>query len=345
MKRKLLIAISVLALCCVTFAFVSQDNAAAQTRSADDGYYTFYSEFGSAPFFERDGYLYSPGTAENKAIINESAGLETFTIAADFYVVGQYNPLNAGFYIYANDASGRIDGISAYNLQLERDAWGDAVMLRVHRFEQGYRGMLTEVRLAYKGERVNMKAVVDRGNVKVYVYESIDPVLDYELPSYRPGSVGLRCFRGTSVKIGNVILDAKRLNVDTSALEALIEKAQAVTEERYTEKTYARLAAAMENAARALTLGRFEVAAAETLLGSALDGLLEKHSLEELEELIARAEQIVAAENKYTKNTAASLESVVARAKRISSAEDIENIAYFYDLINVAESRLIAYAL
>lgn len=299
---------------------------------------------GDTPVFTSDGYMISTGRAENKVLLKNPDALSSFTVEADFYPIdGDLCQFSSGFYIYASKAGGALDGITAYNVAVERDYAAPTAALRVHRFDQGYKGVVAETSVKLERFPVNMKVTADNGRVKVYVYDDPVAVIDTVLPSYSAGKVGFRTFRGNAGKIGNVRLTADSIKPDVSELQALTERAEAVDIEDYTDQTASALSDALEGAKAALgSTVQSVVDGAAKRLSDALAGLTEKYTYDDLTALISNAEPLCAQTGVYTSNSIRSLESVLSRAKAIDAA-DADGISELAKALDQAINALAKY--
>ena len=349
MKRRLfasLAAAAAIAAVCAPSASIAEGRLTPEfEESAFASMFDVYSETaGGTPVFTTDGFLMTDGLSENKILLKVPAELSTFAVEADFYPIDDdLCQFSSGFYIYASNASGTLDGITAYNVAIERDYGSSRAALRVHRFDRGYKGVVTETSIELKRLPVNMTVAADNGRVKVYVYDDPVAAIDTVLPSYTPGRVGLRTFRGNAGKIGNFRVTADVIDPDRSALTELIKKAESLAREDYTASSYAALRAALDAAEAAKTAGQSDVDEAASALRAALDSLVGKYTYSGLAELIAKADAELAKTGVYTTNTINSLAFVTARAKQTDETASEDVVSEMYVALDNALSDLTVY--
>lgn len=302
------------------------------------------SELENTGFYVRDGYLYATGKTESKAVLKEPADLSSFTLEADFYPVSDISPLDAGFYVYASAPASKLDGIRAYNINLERGAKSNSMTVKIHRFVFGYAGEIAAKEIPVKSFPVQLKVHADEGNIKVYVNGGTDAVLDVDLPKWEPGRVGFRVFRGAPVKIGNFRLTSPELPVDKAELNLLIGQAEKLDASAYTSASYTELSAVLSAAQTLETDEQTEIDVAQKALRKALENLVPKDDFTGLSAKISQARELLAAgENRYTFNTITSLKLVLERATKLSEASGEDDISEMSAILKTAMEGLTAY--
>lgn len=342
-----------LAAACMLLPIVCAPTATAEGRltvefeeNAFAQMFDVYTEAeGDRAAFTVDGFLISTGRSENKALLKSPAALSSFTVEADFYPIdGDVCQFSSGFYIYASNANNALDGITAYNVAIERDYAMPSAALRIHRFDQGYKGVVAETSVALKRFPVGMKVVADNGRVRVYVYDDPVAVLDTVLPNYKAGRVGFRTFRGNAGKIGNFRLTADEIDADTTALYALIAEAEKIDAAEYTQATAVALTAALDAAKTAVgSNSQAVIDNACRELEAAVDGLTKSYSYQDLQALIVDAEKETAKTGVYTTNSIGSLRSVLARAKAVTETAAEDELSDMAQLLSDALDGLIRY--
>lgn len=307
--------------------------------------FDFFTEAVGQGFFLSDGYLCSAGRVENKAVLKTQAPILDCVLEADFHKINDIAPIDAGFYIHASSATGKIDDITAYNVNLEKPIKSNTLTVKIHRFEGEYIGELIAVSLTVKSYPVKLKVIVKNENVKVHINNSKNPVIDYNLTSYTAGSVGFRAFRGTPAKIGNFKISSSSIPVDKSEINKMIESAKKITDlSIYTSESAKAFSNALKNAQNAIDSSQENVDIAVKELKIAMDNLLVKYSFEELGKKIESAKQIIAkGEGVYTQNTFNALKSVIARAEKLNESSSESEISKFVKLLNNSLNNLVKY--
>ncbi len=309
------------------------------------GMFDVYSEtVGDTPIFVRDGFIISTGRSENKILLKQPSALSAFTLEADFYPIDDMCQFSVGYYIYASGAADTLDGINAYNVQIERDYASTSAFIKIHRFEYGYKGVIAEKAIELKKLPVDMKVSANNGNVKVYVYGESIAVVDVTLPSYTPGRVGFRTFRGNAGKIGNFRVTAADLDADKSELSSLLTDARKIDAAEYTLGSKTVFEAALQTAEHAMESNvQSVIDNAVNALRAAIVGLNKNYSFADLSALIAKADEELTKSGVYTQNSIASLRSVTARAKLLTEDCASDDLSAMGLLLDNALEGLIKY--
>lgn len=308
--------------------------------------FDLYSELSTTGngFFVSDGYLYSTGRTECKAILKSPTNLSSFTVEAEFHQLNRLSPLDSGFYIYASNPNGLIDGINAYNVQLEKATKSDVLYVRIHKFNQGYGGLVAGITMTVTEQSVKMQVVANNGNVKVYINDGETPVIDYDCPSWSAGRVGFRAFRGSMAKINNFKLYSSDIAVDKTELNSLISQAQSIDRTKYTAQSLNEMDSALQVAKNLLTTEQSYVDEAVKNLKSALNALVKLDTFAGLTQNLAEANEIIAnGEGKYTYNTFNALKQCVELAKTLTSSSSEAEISEASYNVRRAIDNLIKY--
>lgn len=306
--------------------------------------FDLYTEMANNGFFVSDGYLYSTGRAECKAILKSPTNLSNFTMEAEFHQLNRLSPLDAGFYVFASSPNNNIDGISAYNVQLEKATKSDVLYVRIHHFNQGYVGLVAGITMTVTEQSVKMQVVANNGNLKVYINDGETPVIDYDCTYWKTGQVGFRAFRGSMAKINNFKLYSNDIAVDKTELNSLISQAQSVDRTKYTSQSLQEMDSALSIAKNLSTTEQTYVDEAVKNLSTAIKDLVLIDSFDGLTKNISDAEAIIASgEGKYTYNTFNALKQSVERAKLITSSSTETEISEASYSIKRAIDNLIAY--
>lgn len=170
--------------------------------SGEEVIYTFdefenqYTVYSNKPgsITEADGALHTEADSEHKIIFESETPMDEFEVSCDISLAEPV--VNAGLYVLATKPQNDPDKITAFNVQVERFNGASALTPRIFRFDSnsGYLGTLTSGS-AYtpKGDTVNLKVICKNNTLYVYLDNSIDPVITYQLPETGlAGDVGLR---------------------------------------------------------------------------------------------------------------------------------------------------------
>lgn len=300
--------------------------------------FDLYSELnttGNGFFVNGDGYLYSTGRTECKAILKSPTNLSTFTVEAEFHQLNRLSPLDSGFYIYASSPNSLIDGINAYNVQLEKATKSDVLYVRIHKFNQGYGGLVAGITMTVTEQSVKMQVVANNGET---------PVINYDCPSWSAGRVGFRAFRGSMAKINNFKLYSSDIAVDKTELNSLISQAQSVDRTKYTSQSLSEMDSALQVAKNLSTTEQSYVDEAVKSLKSALNALVKLDTFEGLTQNLTQANEIIASgEGKYTYNTFNALKKCVDVAKTLTSSSGEAEISEASYNVRRAIDNLIRY--
>lgn len=306
--------------------------------------FNIYSEEAGQGFYADSGYLCSIGRAETKAILKNPSTLSKYSIEADFYPAFAEGGLDVGFYIHASGVGNRIDDIKAYNINLEKSSFNNLLTVKIHSFNHYYAGELTANSITIKKCPVNLRVDVNENKIKAYVNHSKNPIIDYTLTSWEPGSVGFRAFRGVANKINNLKICSPDFPIDNSKLLSLINEIHQLDLSIYTVESVNNLNEVLAEATALVTDNQYEIDQMCKKLEKAMNELLLKGSFEELVTLIERADNIINNdEGLYTYNSFNSLKLIVERAKKMTQSSSETEISYFVKILKQALDGLIKY--
>ena len=307
--------------------------------------FQFYSEIDRKGFFLNDRKLVSIGICESKALLNAEVG-ESYIVSADFSPLEDGCPLDAGFYFHATNANNRLDGISGYNLNLEKNGKdGQKVRVKIHKFEQGYMGQLKEVEYIAPKAIINVKLIVNKEKVEVYLDNTTIPVMEYTLSDYQPGTVGFRCFRGRGVMIDNFKIISPNFKTNVSSLESLIEKASAINKNLYVSSTIEKLEATLKKSTEIKTSEyQQKIDECQDEIQMALDSLLLKRTFAELQEKIKEANNITSQDkNIFTSNSYNCVVYALENASKQNENSNEYDISQAYLLLDTSIKGIIKY--
>ncbi len=350
MKKIIPLCLMLCVLCCGVFfksAFAESGRVSLDFANAKEVYenFDFYTEVAGQGFYLNGEYLCSSGRSENKAIFKTQELLTQYTLEADFHKVNDIAPIDAGFYIHASSASGRLDDICAYNVNIEKPIKSNSVIVKIHKFDKFYYGEIASVGLTVKSYPINLKVCVNLENVKVFINKGHTPILDVNLDELTLGSVGLRAFRGVPTKISNFKLTALEIPANTQELNSVITEAEKITDLTiFTKESADVFTNALIKAQTLTSKDQFIIDQTTQDLRSAINNLLLKGNYEELQSKIETAEEIISTgENLYTYNTFTALKMVIARAKKITRSSSEQEISEFIKALDKAKNNLVKY--
>ncbi len=353
MKKLTCILIAVLAFSvCLALPIKSAVEAQDGRKNLEFDSKTFYDLFdyyteipGDTGVVIRDGAIYATGKSENKILLKNPNNLSSFTLQADFAPLDDICPFDAGFYLYANSPKDRLDGIVAYNVNLEKRVNENSIYVKIHRFSNGYLGEVAAVRVKIKKLPINLKVVAQEGNVKIYVFKEKVPVINCQLDGWMPGMVGIRTFRNSATKISNFSILASGIKTHTDDLDEALSKAKGYDLSLYEQTSAQNLQEAIQFAESISKEEQSLVDIATQNLVKAMDGLLVSINYQQLQEAITAAKSLSnEGQNKYTKNSLRSLISVIERAEKLSAEDSAYDISYMDKLLKDTVNRLIKYA-
>lgn len=173
--------------------------------SADEGAFEVISDNPSGVFI-KDGQLVADSACEHKIIFPSETPLEEFMVSVDIDL-SKMNTLNAGLYIFAENAAPSQDKIDALNVHL--DKLGNSYVPLIFKFSSsaGYEGAVATGNAFETGKDVvTLKVVAKDMAVYVFIDDSATPCISYYPAEKLKGDVGLRsqlagsCFDNFSIK-------------------------------------------------------------------------------------------------------------------------------------------------
>ena len=308
--------------------------------SDEDAYkFDFYTEFDKSPWL-MDGRLYFWTLAEQKAIYT-ARQYNDLDVSADFGTINDHGKFDVGFYVHASGAGNPLDQIDAWEVNLERGADDKTFELKLHRFfNYSWAGAKVEVSgLKLPMNTVNLRVVVKSGTLYAFVnYEQTSRISYYI--GEASGYVGLRCFYSPNW-VDNFAIIGKG-NVSDGSLDALLNEAQAIDGDKYTEESRTALNNAINAAENAQ--GQYRVDEAEKALKEAIDGLMEKQTYQAMAEVISQAKLLENIGGKvYTSNSWRALLMVIERCEAIDENASESEISYWTNRLILKINDLIRY--
>lgn len=302
-----------------------------------------YSEFEGGDPFVQDGALYTWALAEQK-IIYKNAVFEEVRVDVDISTVLANGKIDSGIYIGASGAKNAMDGITAWQVNIEHAHAAATYWLKFHRFENDrwLRDEMVEIdTFRYTGNKIHLTVIVKSGMMYAFLNNSDTPAASKYLGVEARGMVGLRnyyapCYFDNFTVIGQAIA------VDYAEMNALKAAANSKLSEPIVQQCKDELTAAVALADAADTQEKADAAVAA--IKAALGRVMTARTLDELAALIATADAVTNADGKvYTANSFASLTAVKTICSGLTAADGDYEIAYWYDRLDEKIKNLIAY--
>ena len=300
--------------------------------------FNLYTEFDKKPWI-LDEKLYFYNLCEQKAIYKK-----TFTdvdVSIDINTINSPGKFDTGIYV-GKGFSNPIDGCNAYEVNLEKGADKTQFYLKLHKFNYGYQGAKVEISgLKLSSVNLNLRVVVKDGYIYAFVDHRTTPEFSYNI-GIGSNMVGLRNFYSPNY-VDNFTVIGDGIDINKSNLELLIGEAESIDESKYTSKTYNQLANVLLLAKEAISdNNQYDIDKYEEQLERALNNLIVKRSVQELDAAISRAREINNDEGIYTKNSYKALEMVLSIAESVNR-EDEEVVSYWCNQLEAKMRLLIEY--
>lgn len=311
-------------------------------RDGDGNYFGLYSQFGKKPWI-LDGKMTCWVHAEQKLIAKGGIYSEV-DVSVDIGTLNDHGKFNAGIYVFASGVSDALDGIDAWNVQLERAADQNTYYLKLHRFERGkWKGTQKEVSgLVLPFNEVNLRVVVKSEYLYAFVNHEQTPRLIYRVGAGR-GAVGLRCYYSPNT-FDNFSVISQDIPIDFSAVDRAVEQAEALDLDTLTQnsRTAVEEMIAEANNLTETAVNQYRVDEFAQEFAELLDELIIKHTPSELETAIARARALNDAAA-YTENSWSAMRSVLEYCEQLGDDASEDEISYWTYRLERRIEKLIAY--
>lgn len=302
--------------------------------------FTLLTEFDKQPY-QMDGALYFWTLCEQKAILSEKQYGDV-EVNVDISTINECGKFDSGVYVAASGANGSINGITAWNVNLEHGASQSTMQLKLHRFEKGsWKGAIVEIgSIPYTKDCVHLRVVVKGGVLYAFLNNNSKPTFSYEIGE-TVGQVGLRNFYSPNY-FDNFTVTGIGNEVDRSELKEAVELAQETIKKTLAQESSNELNVALALAESANT--QSETDAALKALLAALERAVTAHTYAELTSLVSQADEILNPNGDvYTANSWNSFLAVKAICKTITEDSSEYDISYWYDRLLARKEGLIAY--
>ncbi len=294
--------------------------------------FRFYSVTGDRAFI-RDGKLVSIHYAKEQKIIYKHDFSGDMAVSVDIAPIAGNFMIDGGIYLNSRDASHNADGIHGLCLDVEKVSGENTYYLKLHKFANGYVGMIKETRLDYNGNGVHVDAVIKSGTL----YAFADGVLafSYAIPDYFGGRVGLRSFYAAQT-FDNFTVTSSDFDADVSVLVGLKARFAALDGEAYFAEGYNALKAAVDGLIDDPESQTYIDRNAE-LISKLFDALEKKRSKAELDELAEQCAKIER-DSFTTRNAYLSMRSLIERTE---TATDEKEIADLFDYMTILKENAV----
>ena len=303
---------------------------------------SLFCEFADQSLKYMDGKIFAPTLCESKIVYNKYT-FDNFEAEVEMSTINPKGKFDSGLYFYGSRFNNKIDGCTAWQVNVEHVAGGKTFALKLHRFENNrWSGVKREVLgLPYASDVVRLKIVVNNGILNAYVNGS-QSLLTYDV-GQGSGYVGIRNFYAP-VAFDNLKICASKIELNTSELEQAINKIATIDESLYTTKSFSTLESAVQNATSAMQSEyQSKIDRACNELNAAISALVKKVSKEELQKIVSQAKEVVENAEKYAKNTVSSMEIVLGFTERAIQSDDVDEMSYWYGILEHKLSCLIIY--
>lgn len=308
----------------------------------DEALFDLYTEFDKLPFI-MDGQMYAWVFAEQKMILKDSEYTDV-DVSVDISTINEAGKFDSGIYVQASNARGLINGIRAWEVNVEHIADTGTFSLKLHRFENGvYSGAFAEVSgLYYEGDTINLRVVVKDGMLYAFLNGADEPTLSYEIGE-EAGAVGLRNYYSPNMFDNFFVIGGDTALADEE-LAALVTEAESAETADLTAQSRAALEEALAEAQAALgqTVSQYEIDRAAESLRAALDGRLQVRTFADLTALLAEAAAYTDGA-RYTSNSWTSFAAVRAICAGLEESASEEEISYWYFRLRLRIDGLVAY--
>ena len=308
--------------------------------SKDEALFDLYTELDKAPWL-MEGNLVAWTLAEQNIIFKD----KTYTdveVSVDISTVNENGKFDSGIYVAAKDAIDRMDGITAWEVNIEHGAGNPTFDLKLHRFENRiWKGAVVEIfALPYAGDTMNLRVVVKGGTLYAFLNGSKAPAITYNIGN-EGGMVGMRNFYSPNT-FDNFSVTGEGNAVDVSLLEHYAKLAREEIKKPLVEECLNELNTALALGREAKTQEETDQAA--QALKTALERAVEKHTQEELSMLVERADSLENPQGKvYTVNSWNSLLAVKEICAALTSESGEYDISYWYGRLDARINGLVSY--
>lgn len=306
--------------------------------------FSIFSEHDQLPYIS-EGTLYFRNTCEQKVIFKNHKVSDYYMAEVDIMPLVKKGRIDCGFYLQASSASNKLDGIKAYNLNVEHDINSDSFYLKLHQFNNGWLGAKVEIpNNKYIGDSVHLKVVVKEGVLYAFLYDNETPTLTYNI-GVEDGYIGFRSFRSPN-KIDNFRILSNGITLNTTKLnEKILEAEELVNSNKYTESTASNLNELLLTAKDILANSKNGAELDEMIskLNKSISLLKEAHTYEVLQKVLVNAKSYLTLEAQYTKNSFESLKTVISYCEQLNESSTEDEISYWTNMLQHRIDNLIKY--
>lgn len=301
----------------------------------------YQSRSGIKPFNNGDR-LYTWNMAEQKIILNDYQ----FTTIYASVKLGQITKgtwMQSGFYVQANNVTNLQDGLSGYNVNIEKDKDRDYYFLRLHFFDDGkWKGIIKEIVFHNEYDEIELSMSVKDGLLKTCVNNNTNYSFTYNIGT-KPGYFGLRSYY-SPMYFRDLTIIAPDFNKDYTELEKLLHQIETLDYNVYTVKSITPLInyyqEIIDNDYR--NDNQINIDRHVQKINKLLSRLVKKISFEELQKLIEDFSSIEN-NNTYTKNSWKSFVYCLEKCQELTSDSSEDEISYWGNMLISRKNELIKY--
>lgn len=311
-------------------------------QASDLNKFSRYSEFTGCDPYVQDGALYAWVLAEQKMIYKD-VQFDDVRVDVDISTIGTNGKFDSGIYIGASGAKNQMDGITAWEVNIEHGPGSPTFWLKFHRFENDrwLRDEMVEIGgLIYKGDTMHLTVVVKDKTMYAFLDGGQTPVASKYIGNEARGMVGLRNFYAPC-RFDNFSVTGNAITIDFAEMNALKTAAEAKIAEPIVQECKDELTAAIAQANAADTQDKADAATAA--LSAALDRVVFSKTLDELSTLVTAAGAITNDGKVYTANSYNALVAVKNICSELTQADGEYEISYWYARLDEKIKNLVKY--
>ena len=311
------------------------------TFSDDCQSFALYTEF-NQPMYYLQNRLYAPSLAESKAVY-QGGPFTDVQVEVTITSINKNGLIDSGIYVQASDPGNKINQITAWCVNVERDVNSNYAIIRLHRFlNNSWDGYKCQATINNVGDSYNLKVVVKSGVLYVYINGG-ECLFNYYIGS-NEGMVGLRTYYAPNY-FTDFKVTAPSIEFDTSLFEQKIIELENIDSSLYTNDTITALKKEIEAAKILLNTEVSQPLMEECFsrLIKAENSLVKLCTKDDLAELVEIGNAAVSQTDVYTKNSIASLKVVLAECDKALQSDDNQEISYWYQKLEYKLDTLIRY--
>lgn len=303
----------------------------ASEKQLDD--FDLYKVIGSDPLWIEGKIVTVPTTIEQK-IIYPTIYYGNIEISVRIAPLIENYTIDGGIYVNASNVNNNLDGISAYCINVEKAAYANAFILKIHKFNHGYWGSVKEVsNINYNGKYVDLRVSIIDGTMYIFVDNDFVTTYDFNDSStkYTGGAVGLRSFY-CSQTFDDFSIIHESIKVNTLDLDELYARFDQLDPNDWLESDYIELKNSVESSRTQTYSSQRIIDDAVSKLIKIFDGLNKKYTSQELSALADKCKKY-SIDDFTTENAYYSMQSLINRIENIDKSDEYK-ISKIYGYLN-----------